>query len=232
MTGTEHLNKLEEKTGHCFKDKGLLINALTHSSYLNENRNESGIQDYERLEFLGDAVLELVSSTFLYERYPGRPEGELSRMRASLVCEEALSVCAGELGLADCIRLGRGERENGGNAKNSILSDVVEAIIGAIYLDSGKELHDAEGFIRRYVLKDIPGSAAVKDPKSMLQEYAQHAGLTVHYELLSEDGPAHSRVYTSAACLDGRTVGKGSGTSKKHSEQDAAVKALQVLGCI
>ncbi len=232
MTESEHLAGLEEKTGHCFKDKRLLLNALTHSSYLNENRDEDGIRDYERLEFLGDAVLELVSSTFLYEKYPERSEGDLSRMRASLVCEGALSICAGELGLAGCIRLGRGERAHGGSAKSSILSDVVEALIGAIYLDSGRDLGEAERFIRHYVLKDVQGSAAVKDPKSMLQEYAQHNGLEVRYELLSEDGPAHSRIYTSAACLDGRAVSKGSGTSKKHSEQEAAVEALRVLGCI
>ncbi len=232
MTGNGDLELLEKRIGYTFSDKSLLLTALTHSSYYNENRNEAGIQDYERLEFLGDAVLELVSSTFLYEKYPDRPEGELSRMRASLVCEDALYSCAAALFLADHVRLGRGERENGGNLKKSILSDVVEAVTGAVYLDSHMDLMVADAFIRRFILNDIPDSVAVKDTKSLLQEYVQHIGSTVHYELLSEEGPAHNRVYTSAAFIDGKMTGKGTGSSKKHSEQEAASEALRVLGCI
>ena len=222
-SGIPDAGLLEEKLGYRFRDPALLVRALTHTSYSNE---QPGCASYERLEFLGDAVLEAVSSAYLYAHYPERREGELTKMRASLVCEPALAHCARILGLDRFILLGRGEEEGGGRGKDSIVSDVMEAVIGAVFLDSGEEIGPARGLILRTVLSDPEHTHLFYDAKSILQERAQKSGQELRYELVSEDGPAHDRRYTSRVLLDGVPAGIGTGRSKKLSEQHAAFAVL------
>jgi len=219
------LNALEERMGYHFRQQELLLRALTHSSYANEQKIRK-TEDYERLEFLGDAVLEMVSSAFLYARCPKSPEGELSKMRAALVCESALFHCANTLGLSEYIRLGRGEEQTGGRFRESITADVMEAIIGAMYLDSG-DVREPERFIRRFILKDPEQALARSDAKTVLQEKAQSKGLQVHYEILSESGPDHEKVYHVGVYIRDRLLAEGEGRSKKTASQEAAYAALQ-----
>ena len=225
MTDSER-NKLEERLGYHFMDKTLLMRALTHSSYMNEQKNNK-LQDYERLEFLGDAVLEMVSSAFLYSRYPERSEGELSKTRASLVCEQALSGVARSLGLSDYLILGHGEDMGGGRNKPSILCDVTEALIGAMYLDSGEDVNVPKQFIIREILSDIEDKQLFYDAKSILQEYVAKDGKVLSYRLISEDGPSHERVYHMEVLIGEQPVADGTGHSKKAAEQEAAYEALK-----
>ena len=218
---------LEEQIGYSFHNRELLEQALTHTSFANELPPDLHSFHYERLEFLGDAVLEAVSSAFLYKRFPKRKEGELTRLRAALVCEPSLAFCARKLGLDKILRLGRGEEEGGGRSKDSIVSDVLEAVIGAIFLDSGEDLAAPRAFIEKYVLCDIEERELFYDAKSILQERAQQSGKSIEYELTGEEGPAHARVYTSTVYLDGVPAGTGSGSSKKESQQHAAFAALK-----
>lgn len=218
---------LEDKIGYRFRDRELLEKAVTHTSYANELPPDLHSFHYERLEFLGDAVLEAVSSAFLYQRFPNRKEGELTRLRAALVCEPSLAFCARKLGLDVSLRLGRGEEESGGRSKDSIVSDVLEAVIGAIFLDSGEDLAAPRAFIEKHVLSDIEERELFYDAKSILQERAQQNGKSVRYELTDEQGPAHARVYTSTVFLDGIPAGTGTGSSKKESQQQAAFTALK-----
>lgn len=216
--------ELENKLGYSYTDKKLLKTALTHTSYANEIRigkNES----YERLEFLGDAVLEMVSSEYFYRNFPDKPEGSLTKMRASAVCEQALALAARDLELGSYIYFGRGEQQTGGAQRDSILSDVVEAIIGSIYLDGG--IDHAEKFIYEHVLNDLDKKKLFYDAKSILQERIQKdPGLVLSYRMLSESGPEHNKEFVCQAVLGDRVIGQGSGHSKKNAEQNAAYEAL------
>ena len=181
------LDELEERIGYRFRDRYLLDCALTHTSFANEQKIQT-FKDYERIEFLGDAVLEMISSDFLYRTYPDKKEGELTKLRASLVCEPALAYCARDLSLGTFIRLGRGEEASGGREKDSIISDVMEALIGAMYLDSGG-IEEPRRFILTYILSDLEDKQLFYDAKSILQERTQQGGHTMQYELLEESGP-------------------------------------------
>ena len=216
---------LMETAGHHFRDMNLLRQALTHSSFANEHKNK-GFADNERLEFLGDAVLELVSSEFLYGQYPGMPEGKMTRLRASLVCEPTLAMCARQIGLPAYIRLGHGEELSGGRERDSIVSDALEALIGAIYLDGG--LADAKEFIHRFVLDDIEHKKLFFDSKTILQEFVQGNmhGQDLTYELISEDGPDHAKSFTVRVLVGDESAGTGKGSTKKAAEQEAAYRAL------
>ncbi len=220
----EALKALEEKIGYKFQNRYLLECALTHTSYANEQKVHT-YEDYERLEFLGDAVLEMVSSAFLYLTYPDKREGEMTKIRASLVCEPALAFCAKDLQLADYIRLGRGEELSGGRQKESIISDVMEAVIGAIYLDSG-DVEQSRRFIMRFILSDLSNKRLFYDAKSILQERMQSAGKSLHYEVLSESGPEHAKMFEAGVFIDGKLVASAKGKSKKHAEQHAAYAVL------
>lgn len=218
---------LEKKIGYLFKNKGLLEQALTHSSYANE-RKINKTENYERLEFLGDAVLELISSEFLFFKNPDMAEGMLTKTRAGLVCEPALAYCARKLGLEEFIRLGKGEDITGGRDRDSIISDVCEAVIGAIYLDGGFKA--AKDFIEEFVLSGSEDMALFNDSKTLLQEIIQAREFkSFEYELINESGPDHAKVFEVEAVLDGKTVGYGKGRTKKSAEQQAAFEAIKLL---
>ncbi len=220
----EELSKLEEKISYHFHDDRLLRRALTHSSYANEMRiNRYG--DYERLEFLGDAVLELVSSDFLYRERQETAEGDLTKLRASMVCEPALAYCAREFALEQFILLGKGEEATGGRNRDSIVSDVMEALIGAIYLDGGME--EASVFIHRFILSDLENKQLFYDAKTILQELVQRENEgALRYVLVKEEGPAHDKTFEVEAYVGEQKVGWGSGHSKKAAQQQAAYQAL------
>lgn len=218
------LEELESRIGYCFKDPELLKQAITHSSFTNEQKINKQ-RHYERLEFLGDAVLELVISTFLFKEHPDRQEGELSKMRASMVCEQALAFCARDLELGSFIRLGKGEEATGGRNRDSIISDVMEAVIGAIYLDGGME--EAQKYIYRYVLSDLENKQLFYDSKTNLQEYVQRQlKKDVHYVTIEESGPEHNKLFVVVVTVDDKVLGRGEGRTKKAAEQQAAYEAL------
>lgn len=220
----ERLTELEEKIRYRFRDRRLLRQALTHSSYANEQRINK-FEDYERLEFLGDAVLELVSSDFLFRAEKDMAEGQLTRKRSSMVCEPALAFCARDIALEQYILLGKGEEATGGRGRDSIVSDVMEAVIGAIYLDSGIE--EASGFIHRFILSDLEHKQLFYDAKTILQESVQQESKeTIHYELLKEEGPEHEKTFLVEVLVGDKKLGMGSGHSKKAAEQQAAYQAL------
>ncbi|MCM1262537.1 MAG: ribonuclease III [Butyrivibrio sp.] len=221
------IEELENEIGYSFKDKLLLKQALTHSSFANEQKiNKYG--DYERLEFLGDAVLELVTSEFLFHENQTMSEGELTKLRASMVCESALSYCARVFGLEEYIQLGRGEEMTGGRNKDSIISDVMEAIIGAVYLDGGMD--NAARFINKYIFADLEKKQLFYDAKTTLQEYVQRDNKALlHYELISEEGPDHDKKFLVEVKIDETIIGTGSGRTKKSAEQRAAYEALKRL---
>ncbi len=221
--------ELEEAIGYEFKNKAYLNTALTHSSFSNEMKINR-CENYERQEFLGDAVLELVSSDFLYNEHTYMPEGELTKLRASLVCEPALAHCARQFGLDEFIRLGRGEEATGGRAKESIISDVLEALIGGIYLDSGIE--SAREFILRYVMSHESDNTSIYDAKSELQQRVQAHGGTVTYEVTGESGPDHAKIFTVDCLIDGKVYGSGQGRTKKSAQQNAANEVLRSGKCI
>ena len=224
---TLDLNGLEEAIGYKFKDKGLLKQALTHSSYANEQKiNKSG--DYERLEFLGDAVLEVVSSEFLFHKYPDLPEGRLTKLRASMVCEPSLAICARDLDLGKYILLGKGEESTGGRGRESITSDVMEAIIGAIFLDGGME--KAKEHINRFILSDLENKVLFYDSKSTLQEVMQgELKKEFEYVLIGESGPEHDKEFEVRVMSGKSELGRGKGRTKKAAEQQAAYEALLKL---
>lgn len=223
----ESLTEIQNNIGYRFKDTGLLRQALTHSSYSNEQRDRR-VPDYERLEFLGDAVLEMVSSARIYDTFPDDGEGEMTRLRASLVCESALSSRARSIGLADHILLGRGEESTGGRRRDSIISDVMEALIGAIYLDGGTE--EAASFINRVVLTNLEKHEVENDAKSTLQEMLQAKGLaTPRYEITGEQGPEHDKTFMTAVYLGDTKLGEGSGKTKKSAQQQAARSAVEAI---
>ncbi len=225
------MGELETRVGYVFHDKELLIAALTHTSFV-KGDGKHAVHN-ERLEFLGDAVLELCVSTYLYERYAAMSEGKMTRLRASLVCEPALYQVANTLGVAQYLRLGRGEESTGGREKPSIVSDALEALIGAIYLDGG--LEPAQKFIGRFVIGTLEGSEEtdIKDYKTMLQEYAQKKRLgTVHYQLVSETGPDHRKVFVMQVLLNTSVIGEGEGATKQKAGQRAAKQGLISLGAL
>lgn len=221
------LEELEKRIGYTFRDKKLLRQALTHSSFANEQKINK-LEDYERLEFLGDAVLELVSSDFLFHENPQMPEGKLTKLRSSMVCEPALAYCARDLELGQYMLLGKGEEATGGRGRDSITSDVMEAVIGAMYLDGGlKAAHD---FIYRFVLSDLENKILFYDSKTVLQEMIQTMPEAVfEYVLTGEEGPDHDKEFLVDAVLDGKLIGKGKGRTKKAAEQQAAYEAILAL---
>ncbi len=223
MYRQEELKKLEGKIGYEFKNKKLLLQALTHSSFSNEQKINK-FKDYERLEFLGDAVLELLSSQFFFETYPEMSEGEMTRLRSSMVCEPALAFCARELSLGDYILLGKGEEATGGRKRDSIISDVMEAVIGAVYLDGG--IKEADKFIKKYILSDLENKQLFYDSKTLLQEKMQKQGRNITYELVSETGPDHDKIFTVEIRIDGEAAGRGQGRNKKSAQQQAAYQVL------
>ena len=223
MFKQEELKELEKKIGYEFSEKRLLGQAVTHSSFSNEQKINK-YKNYERLEFLGDAVLELLSSRFFFETYPDMSEGEMTRLRSSMVCEPALAFCARDLDLGKYILLGKGEEATGGRKRDSIISDVMEAVIGAIYLDGG--LLEADKFVRKFILSDLENKQLFYDSKTLLQEQVQKEGRTLTYELVSESGPNHEKVFVVEAVIDGKTVGRGQGRNKKTAQQQAAYQVL------
>ena len=218
------LEELENKLGYHFHDRRLLEHALCHSSYVNE-RHWDRLQNNERLEFLGDAVLELATSEFLYQNYPTMPEGEATRTRASIVCEQTLALCARDLGLGEWLRLGKGEELTGGRDRDSITSDAMEALLGAIYLDGG--FANAKEFVHHFILNDIEHKKLFYDSKTILQEQIQsETEEPIHYELVKEEGPDHNKRFTVNVVLGEKVLGSGSGRTKKAAEQEAAYRAL------
>ena len=223
----DSMNKLKEfqtVIAYTFRTEDLLRQALTHSSYANEHQMRKHA-DNERLEFLGDAVLEVISSAYLYEKYPDCTEGELTKMRASLVCEPSLAACSREIRLGEYLLLGRGEDATGGRKRDSVLSDAFEALIGAIYLDGGFAC--AETFVKKYVLQDIEHRTLFYDAKTILQELVQGEELgALSYKILSAVGPDHDKVYTAQAMIGSRGCGTGTGHTKKAAEQAAAYETI------
>lgn len=221
--------QFQEKINTKFENEKLLWQAFTHSSYVNEHRKKP-FEDNERLEFLGDAVLELTVSRFLYLQYPTMSEGELTKLRAAIVCEPSLVSFAHTLSFGELILLGKGEEMTGGRERPALLADVFEAFIGALYLDQGIE--KVFTFLEKWVFPKIQQGAFshVMDFKSQLQEYIQReASGQLSYEILEEKGPAHNREFVSRVLLNGEELGVGSGRSKKEAEQHAAQMALQQL---
>ncbi len=223
------MKQLEEKLGYSFRDAALLVNALTHSSYANENREE-GVPSNERLEFLGDSVLGFVTAKHLYAMSPSLPEGKMTRLRAELVCEHSLHGVAKELNLGEYLRMGHGEEKSGGRQRASILADATEAVIAAIFLDGGME--PAAEFIEHMVLSPEAVKAHhATDYKTELQELVQQkAGQVLKYHEAGESGPDHDKLFLAEVSLNGQIIGKGSGRTKKEAEQAAACKALDRLG--
>lgn len=224
------LTELSQKLGVTFRDIGLLDTALTHTSYANESLRRNTTHN-ERLEYLGDAVLELATSDYLYKQYPNLPEGDLTKARASTVCEETLSSRAVDICLGQHLLLGHGEKMNGGDTRPSILADAFEAVIGAIYMDQGWET------AKKYVLERLKDElAGIKfgqqrqDYKTILQEKIQRRhGQHIVYELLAADGPDHAKTFTVCVSINGMACGVGKGHSKKEAEQAAAKEALGQL---
>lgn len=221
------LKEFQQLIGYEFRDESLLTRALTHSSYANEHHMKK-LSDNERLEFLGDAVLEIVSSEFLYLNYSELDEGKLSRLRASIVCEPTLAFCCQEINLGEYVLLSKGEDMTGGRGRKSILSDAFEAIIGAMYLDGGIE--PASTFIHKFVLNDIEHKQLFYDSKTRLQEVVQaNFKEPLHYVLISESGPDHAKEFKVQALVGDRSLGFGTGSNKKTAEQVAAYEGLMLL---
>lgn len=226
MNNTD-INQLEETIGYSFKDKALITKALTHSSYANEKKLGK-YNHNERLEFLGDAVLEICTSEFLFKEYSEKPEGELTRLRASIVCEPTLAECAKIIKLSEFLLLGNGEEVTGGRYRDSIVSDAFEAVIGAVYLDGGIE--QAKKFVKRFVLNDIENKHLFYDSKTILQEMIQKQyKQKVEYILMSENGPDHKKEFKVEVVLDTTVLGTGIGTTKRKAEQQAAYEAILKL---
>ena len=230
MIGSEKMENLEilqERIGYYFNDKKLLTHALTHSSYANERKMpKSG--NNERLEFLGDAVLELVTSEFLFHNRKKMAEGEMTKMRASIVCEPTLDFCAKEFELGQYLLLGKGEEHTGGRNRASIVSDAMEALIGAIYLDGG--FANAKEFIEKFVLSDLEHKQLFFDSKTILQEVVQGMeGQELAYNLVREEGPDHDKRFIVEVTIGKEKVFSGTGRTKKAAEQEAAYRALKEL---
>lgn len=218
------IRELEEKIGYCFQDQELLKHALRHSSYVNEKHMKKH-ECNERLEFLGDAVLEVVSSEFLFFEHQTMPEGELTKKRASMVCEPALAFCARDIDLGEYLLLGKGEEATGGRKRDSVTSDAMEALIGAIYLDGG--FASAKEFIHRFILNDLENKKLFFDSKTILQEIVQgNLETGVSYHLIKEEGPDHNKAFHVEVRIGEDSYGTGIGRTKKAAEQDAAYQAI------
>ena len=222
------IKELENAIGYRFHNISLLQNALAHSSYANERWHDS-LKSNERLEFLGDSILGMVVADHLYRNFANRPEGELTRMRADMVCEKALAQVANQIGLGEHLLLGKGEEQGGGRGRDSILADAVESIIAACYLDGGMEA--AKAFISRFVLVNVPVSRLTNaDYKTALHELVQQKrNQVLTYTMVGESGPDHDKRFEVELTLNGQVVGHGIGSSKKRAEQDAARNAMEAL---
>ncbi len=227
---------LEDRIGYRFKERGLLERALTHSSY----SNESGLKNHhmlcnERLEFLGDSVLSIITSNYLYRTFSDCPEGELTRMRAEVVCEKALSGYSESIGLGEYLLLGIGEEKNNGRKRKSILADAFEALLAAIYLDAGERgLEVVEGFLMPFIKTEIEKvrqkGSFNGDPKTLLQQFVQQAeGDFLEYAVVGESGPDHMKSFSVEARLNSNVIGRGEGRSKREAEQNAAREALKLF---
>ena len=221
------MTDFEKRIGYEFKDSALLTCALTHSSYANEHKRS--IPCNERLEFLGDSVLGIVTAEYLFKHYADA-EGELTRLRAALVCESSLAKFAKQINLGDEIFLGKGERQTGGNERPSILSDAFEAVIAAIYIDGGKA--EAEKFILSFIVDALSHEETqIRDYKTLLQEFIQqNPGEHIEYILVGESGPDHAKSFEVEVHLNSNVIGRGKGKSKKQAEQAAAKEALELMG--
>lgn len=223
------MDELEQKIGYTFKNKKLFKIALTHSSYANESGGK--LVSYERLEFLGDSVLSIVTSDYIFKKFPNYPEGELTKLRASLVCEKQLCVFSRELEIGRFMKISCGEQHSGGRNRDSILADIFEAISAAIYLDSG--MKDAAKFILKFIVPATahPASPSIHDYKTDLQEVVQkNPEETIRYVLVKESGPDHDKRFTVEARINNNAVGRGTGKSKKEAEQHAARETLALMG--
>lgn len=224
----ETLRRLQARLDLDFRDPSLLDQAFTHTSYVNEQRGKN-IEDNERLEFLGDAVLQLVVSEWLFRRHPELAEGELTRMRSAIVCEPSLVRFAEALGFGDAVLLGKGEERTGGRTRPSLLADVFEAFVGALYLDQG--LDAVRAFLERNLFAHLPEKGqADKDFKTRLQEKVQTLGFAApEYRVVEERGPSHDRHFVVEVLIAGRAAGRGEGRSKKEAEQQAAERTLRLI---
>lgn len=220
------MTTLEEKLGYEFRDPALLENALTHSSCANESRGRR--QSNERLEFLGDSILGMVVADHLYRNHPDLPEGELTRTRAALVCEDSLVEVAEALHLGEYLHLGKGEEAGGGRERPSIIADAVEAVLAAVYLDGG--IGSARKLIQKFILDREAEKSASRDYKTALQELVQReSGQVLGYQLIGAEGPDHAKIFSVEVDLNGIPIGQGRGRSKKEAEQNAAKAAIEKL---
>ena len=222
----EKIIEFEKKIGYTFENPYLLVTALTHSSYSNEKRLKK-YKCNERLEFLGDAVLELISREYIFKENPQKPEGDLTRLRASYVCEPTLAACARDISLGDYLLLGKGEDRTGGRERDSILSDAMEATIGAVYLDGG--FARAKEYVEAFVLRDIENKKLFYDSKTILQEIVQGRHLALAYQLVKETGPDQCKSFEVAVMINGKKIAVGTGRTKKKAEQSAAYEAILAL---
>lgn len=227
---SRNYEELEQTIGYAFNNKSFLKQALIHKSYTNESGSKHpNIDCNERLEFLGDSVLSLVVSSYLYDKYPMLPEGDLSRIRSCTVSEEPLAGFASQIELGEYLRLGKGEEKSNGKNKPSITSSAFEALIAAIYLDS--DIESARSFILRFAIPHIEKIEHIIDSKTALQQVVQQdSDAILEYVLISEEGPAHARSFAMEARLNGNVIGKGKGKSKREAEQSAAKEALRLFG--
>lgn len=223
------MEEIEKKIGYHYQNRALLAEALTHSSYANEGKK--GMRNNERLEFLGDSILSLIVAEFLFTHYRHEPEGELTKLRAALVCEQSLFHFAQKINLGEYLRLGKGEEHTGGRTRPSIVSDAFEAVIASIYLDGGFE--EAKKFVLRFIPEhmDIKKIGEMSDYKTALQEIIQkNREEKIEYVLVNEEGPDHNKAFTVEVHLNSNVIGKGTGRSKKQAEQLAAREALELMG--
>ena len=222
------IKDLETAIGYRFRNISLLQNALTHSSYANERWHNSLLSN-ERLEFLGDSVLGMLVADYLYRTFPDRPEGELTRMRADMVCEHTLAIAANRIGLGEHLQLGHGEEQGGGRNRESILADAMESVIAACFLDGG--LDAALQIVRTFILVEVPVKKLHNaDYKTALQELVQQKkNQVLSYAMVGQSGPDHDKKFDVEVSLNGRVVGKGTGSSKKRAEQMAAKNAIEAL---
>ncbi len=227
----DYLNEFEDIIGYSFTNRELLITALTHSSFVNENRTKDpSLEDNERFEFFGDAIIEFYISEYLFNKYGTFPEGDMTKLRASMVCEQSLAECAKQIRLGEYMRMGKGEALSGGRERASITSDAFEALVAAIYLDS-KDGDTIRKFIAEHLIKGLENKTLFFDAKTRLQEIAQQKGNnSLRYELIAESGPSHNKTFEIAAILNDVEVGRGKGHSKKAAQQAAAEEAIRRIG--
>ncbi|MBQ6677656.1 MAG: ribonuclease III [Clostridia bacterium] len=232
---SENVRALEEAIGYRFRDPDILTSALTHSSYSNEKKSKGvEIECNERLEFLGDSVLSIITSTYLYGEYENFREGDLTKIRAAVVCEKALSKYAGRIGLGDYIYLGHGEEMNRGRERASITADAFEALLAAVYIDSGYDIDAVRPFVLPFIKEEIEGirtGSSFEDYKTSLQHIVQQVNSEkLEYVLVGENGPDHDKVFEVEARLNSNVIGRGKARSKREAEQLAAKEALRLFG--